>query len=376
MKATSILCLFCVQALTYSGTAAGSTPLLEKVEPFSVLKAQAALDENQLKLLERMTKATVLVDADTNCSGVFVSNEGHMVTALHCLASSMDDERNMIYTLKQTSTGELARSIEVPRDKRINVMPLWIGMNLNSPAQPMPVTLIAVGRGYPMRVPDATASPEELALYHSNMEDFAILKFDALPKGVGCVKIATQEPTPSTYSEDVWHTGYPTSVKTLQMASLQDPVFAAKFETEGTLGTQWALDAVFPQYVARGRLFDTYGSLLAAVPEIGGSALPTDSILNEQIYRTSTAPVKGGFSGGGTFDRHGRLIGINAMRGLKNATKYDHAGHPNKAEIARSYDFGYGTSFVSISHVVRRLIELRGDETAKKTFRCSVELQQ
>jgi hypothetical protein len=355
----------------WSASAQEALSLSERVEPYQVFQARIVNQSDAVANLDKIVKATILVNWRSNCSGVFVSNDGYLLTALHCLQDAETTENIALFSSKNTGEGGLIVGTSPStylKNITIRTQALWpdiANKNIEASAQ-----VILMGRGFAYRFPEANSSLVAKNKFREELEDFAILKFDSLPSGVHCVPLSTEN---SANGEEIWHSGFPQHVQTPYLRFLKNKQKAELERADNEQGTRWVFDAFAPLYISTGHVYNNYNDILTSRPRIAGDAAVIDAISDQKMYLASSAASMGGFSGGGAFDLKGNLIGINAMRGFTNGVKYDAAGNPDKDKIAKATDFSYGTSIIKADHIYKRAQQTLGEQSAANIFNCDMK---
>lgn len=142
-----------------------------------------------------------------SCSGVFISDEGHFLTAFHCLQGLTNSRGNFLESLgyhgieSKSWTDFVAGGRRTPGDIRISKVSLG-KTGLRTFEQQTGIGIVLLGAGFPrFGVPNETELDEEtLSNYQSLNEDFAILKMPAASAArYGCTVLAKEEPVDGTW---------------------------------------------------------------------------------------------------------------------------------------------------------------------------------
>ena len=329
------------------------------------------ISADQINLISQTlskVKTTSLNINDSFCAGEFISDDGYMITALHCLSvnNSLDPIPFLNPSVSTLGKGVIKFSDPTFIGKKIIIEnPL-----INSPS----AKIIFLGKGFLNTSVNKPIEKEISDFIRENMEDFAILKLDSIPPGYACSKLRK---TPMTNGMLSIHTGFPklsppsipriNQLQHLSSMTVQSS-HAQEFKelTEKliqllaeTSDEKWAIETTYPLYESIGRAYMNYKAAQLAFPFFSRLSIIKflDQISDQEIYAVSTAPAYNGFSGGGVFDINGDLAGINVVSTLN--------------EIKESGYFPYGVSFLKSTYALKALTLKLGEQAVKKIFSCT-----
>lgn len=292
---------------------------------------------DQPKNYDKALSAAVMIGNE--CSGVYISNSGHILTAFHCVANMIESgiERNMI--------PEFRTPIVSRNDKPLKSYARWaIGENgKHAPIdQDLFGNVIAIGSGYYHSLNHYTAVKKNASLFEDWMKkdygppgDFAILKVEKT--GTPCVKISNKN---ANVGEKVFSLGFP-----------GDRI------PDSPNGELWAFSK---GQITRG-IEDNFGfaSLISKVPE--EKRLPIVSFFKRVMDRpgtfAATVDINSGSSGSPVLNFDGELVGIiNAAElfGLDDSVQY----------------FPGVTQGVTISKIRDEFTIFLGERGFKEAFNC------
>lgn len=240
-----------------------------------------------------------------NCSAQFISNDGYLLTALHCLDTTLE-----VYNLFRMASFKLENAT-------------WVEVGAQVPAQPTFVSLrtfipgwgpyhgfaqaIFLGRGFGGNFPDYQrtsgwdSSVEARQAIATHAEDFLILKLDLKGRSVSCVPVAEAMPSPGA---PVWAVGFPEAASRRYKLSSNG---RSRYVTYGHINSS----------LAENQLVRAQNLPPAVVAEFNQFFLPASRFL-------SSLDSWVGMSGGMVLDSLGRLIGTIA-RGGSSALAYEDA---------------------------------------------------
>jgi len=339
-----------------------------------------------------IVNSTAVVDRRANCSGVFVSSEGHMLTALHCLRQGHISGAHPLFAYKnlpsrfpedskdpEPASGAVFASHEQRPNLKYEIWPPKLGKKIGQEA-PETVQVLAVGKGFPAKFPLGSDNERAFDEFRKNNDDWALIKFKNLPKDYSCSKISSMI---SEENQQVWLTGFPSYPR----PSFSDWVGKEDLNDDEVnclneqLKSDWlkqfrsAFDYKFPLYVSNGGIYRDNQSMLKANPNLGGLGI-SEQVTRSGIHWASTAPSYPGFSGGGAFDSAGRLIGINVMKVIMGR-KYYETGPKVEEEPSYKLDgFTYGTTIMSLQYIQAELNRILGPEAAIKALNCNTKIQK
>jgi hypothetical protein len=376
-KGILILRAFVISLLfSFAGSASASDPEFVMPHWEAAAEAPAMLSADTI---HRAIRATALIDEHKYCTGVFLSREGHLVTALHCLKQDLNfEETDKLFKLVQIPEdspemeGRSVSAFVVTTRSTDTRLHLAFAMPGESRKGRM-VKVLALGKGWPANFPNAKTKEETLFKLRELTDDWAIVKFDQLPPGHDCLRASTEI---KAKGEFVWHTGSAAGVESPARArerKYRENMMREEEYRSAEKGWEdaWyrqdrsAFDEIFPFYISGGYLFGSYLEMLRARPGLG-TITYGDKMSGEQ-YLASSAASMSGFSGGAALNRDGELVGINAMKVLDG----DRPGE-KKAITGekKSYPFSLGTSVLSIGHIRSQVGRILGDEKTEKIFHC------
>jgi Trypsin-like peptidase domain len=231
--------------------------------------------------IRRASRAVAALDVGvSDCSGAFVSPDGHLVTALHCVLAA----------LRRAGAVEARDGADGLRWLEIHASP---GLRLHGVTAALPRTavrasdpaLVLAGR----RIVDLDGpQPEEVARPAAGeptpSEDYAILKFDTAAPGVPCVPLAAADPRPGA---PVALVGFPGAVKR-----------AARRTDAGS------------RLVSLGAVAATFAAGETPAPLPPQAIARLDAALLSPAALLSDVDSASGASGGAVLDRAGRLAGV------------------------------------------------------------------
>lgn len=238
--------------------------------------------------IQRIMRSTVRIG---QCSGSIVSNEGHVLTALHCL--NQGPEIVELAGLQTTVWGRATQLFPaipalILRPSRmlagmLATIQFQNGLDLNHLSASYQAEVVATGKGYAMNFPLQTGgtydqTEEERALGQSMIHDFAIVKIPDLVKlrQAECVQINPEITVDNSYVS----VGYP-----LHQGEQED--------------------------------YDDTGLPVANPARIETASDPQstfDQLLPAATYAAFQSRVRVGMSGGGVFNTQGKVVAVNAYQ--------------------------------------------------------------
>jgi len=324
--------------------------------------------------LKRMAESTLFMGArDANCSGVFISSTGHMVTALHCLgdfitiSSSKNFVTQNVGTEKNQDGSTASLAIRRPefQGKKIEIR----HKSIIDEMEYTEATVLYAGAAFPYNFPDRK-NLSALPILRTAVEDFAVLKFDQIPEGFTCSPSTFRELSPG---EPVVSTGYPVhseapfdSIRRKFYSEGRDEAwdaFLVEIDSPENKKTRKILDLSRPFYASIGAVARSYRELSGM---LGSEIDPTgyaDAIHPAEKAFITTAAAGPGMSGGGVFDREGKLTAVHSMLLLFNP--------PEVASTdLEGMKFPRSVSAFTLPYVKGKLSERFGVEKTAEMFRC------
>lgn len=315
----------------------------------SELRDPETVPEEQRPLgFEGVRRAAVRFNMD--CSGIYISNHGHILTALHCLSIApsiiLPSLNVSLVTSKLSDNTPVFGSEDLPFDVREfdgpgKKMRLVGGLQLTG-------KVLVMGKGYYPGLNHFAAAEKDPETYSDIMkggygppEDFAIVKIDA--DNTPCVSIAKEN---AQIGDEVWTIGYPMRLDSINGRSKW---------------TGSAPGAFSSGYITRG--FDD----IPRIQEILKSSLNSHdaqliSLVRSAVNRDGTffSSLDGlsGSSGSAIINKEGKVVGVF------NAT--EEFGKP----LEQEYMPGVSTG-ATIQRVVTAAKEQLNASTFKEVFSCN-----
>ncbi|MGZ3686734.1 MAG: trypsin-like peptidase domain-containing protein [Bdellovibrionota bacterium] len=296
--------------------------------------------EGDPKILRSAIQASMLiwVQGDViaaSCSAQFISSDGYVATAAHCLRYISQKAQSQLGMRKKSDEKKDYEWFEVSHPsarpeitltaQRTDIRENGIGESFYSGR----ARVIYVGRGIPMGYPDPTLDLPAQALQEMNqsLDDFAILKLDL--HHTPCIRVRSEDPAAG---DSVWDVGYPDTAK-------RENGFSSSGKSV---------------YVSAGVVLDSTLPILRAdgytAEEIRRQTLSTE---NPEIYLNTDVDTFNRSSGSMLIDEKGLGVGLMSH-------SYDGPG-VDAAEI--SY-------FVRFPHIRKMIEKDLGSRTAARIFSC------
>lgn len=325
-----VIATFCALSISWSAFGASSIS--------AELRSVDTLTKDQIP--NGLNAALQATYDQLGCSGAFISNEGHFITAAHCMPITFNEQK----------FEQFGATVSIPTPAALDRVMRWQISNSSSRKQTQVLAkfkILAFGKGIldfsslfdsMLRAPEATKTL--LASGFGYSEDYAIIKFDDIKSD--CVKISKKS---VVEGDGVWTLGFPINKGgSGRMHWKTSPAVSFGKVTAGIQNNESAR-----------KVLNRYSPVQKA--EIL-SAL--EAVRNPGLI-TSTLDGVGGLSGAPVFNEQGELVGVlnsgNLMGGADNLDHYVEG-------VAQS---------ANIRHIVESTTASLGHEAAAEIFNCTNE---
>lgn len=227
-------------------------------------------------------EASPAIYTDEYCSGAFISNSGHYMTALHCLKNLLPKEKIEIFKGNPKFGGIEGLRVLNPKSKILLQSPNEHGWFQREDLKVHTASVEISGMGAYLQFANPTdlhnlSSSDRDKLSQLN-QDFVILKFD-LPKEVKCLKMAATEIS-SSVEASIY--GY----------------------SDRILNSSTRFVGVIHLYHSEGTLFDSNN------PSVLGTFEQSQGMYNSSIVALSAIPVFPGMSGSPMLNHQNEILGV------------------------------------------------------------------
>lgn len=283
-------------------------------------------------IFDKVRGATFQLDG--KCTATFVSNDGYVMTAMHCLNGLVDreyleDMKFVLYTSNKEAIGHK----------------YMVNISFEGKQSEVRATLIETGKGFVDQINPIYAFTKNSEKYLDIMEekyyaaeDYAILKLDL--ENTPCLPVASK---PAAVGDFVWSIAYParfSAIKGRPLWTGKSAAFTSGRVTNGLLENASLAE----------RLKGTSPEYQQAYLSVEGATLNEDNL-------TASVDALAGASGGALLNGDGEIVGIYAISQPLTGSAWD--GYISGASV-----------FANAQAAVQKLKASLGEEQVAKIFSC------
>lgn len=310
--------------------------------------------ERRFRNFDRAVQATVKIAESEggDCASEFVSRDGYLVTAMHCLARCLHAAG-----LNEASSEKLQLTPKLTLFRNdLGKLPVTCRLAIDGEWQP--ARIVAIGKGvviYPGvlgadRKEMLELEELEIEGYGDSANDFAVVK---LNRRSPCVPIANKPPK---RGEPAWILGFP--IKTRR--SREDSDGFSKYVSTGEFCSKVDSSRALLDGLELEQFSERIRESLAGYPNRDVFVADYLSLEEASAWEATTVDTIHGMSGGGVYDAEGKLTGVHIQgRTYKKGFSKKRSESP------------FGSERYIPIQVIRTLVAERlGEAQAKAIFSC------